>query len=101
MIVGKHKEQDQKQPGERPSGSRRRLIRLVIMLPLLLILVSIIFLFTTNFIPSESMEPTLLGHEAGYNQGTQSTHEKAVKDHIFVNKFDQNINTVFTIFLVG
>ena len=59
MIVGKHKEQDQKQPGERPSGSRTRLIRLVIMLPLLLILVSIIFLFTTNFIPSESMEPNL------------------------------------------
>ena len=45
------------------------------------------FFVQAFFIPSESMEPTLLGHEAGLNPSTNETHESAVKDHIFVNKF--------------
>lgn len=45
------------------------------------------FFVQAFFIPSESMEPTLLGHEAGYNEQTREKHDTAVKDHIFVNKF--------------
>lgn len=39
------------------------------------------FFVQAFFIPSESMEPTLLGHTAGVNN-----HTDTVNDHIFVNK---------------
>jgi signal peptidase I len=39
------------------------------------------FFVQAFYIPSESMEPTLLGHSAGFNG-----HEDTVHDHIFVNK---------------
>lgn len=39
--------------------NRRRLRRLKIMFPFLLVLVFLVYAFTTNFIPSESMEPTI------------------------------------------
>ncbi len=39
--------------------NQRRLRRLKIMFPFLLVLVFLVWAFTTNFIPSESMEPTL------------------------------------------
>lgn len=43
------------------------------------------FFVQAFFIPSESMEYTLLGHDAGTSE-TGATHEDTVHDHIFVNK---------------
>jgi signal peptidase I len=43
------------------------------------------FFVQAFFIPSESMEPTLLGHNAGRNI-SGDTHTDTVHDHIFVNK---------------
>ena len=44
------------------------------------------FFLQAFFIPSESMEPTLQGHGAGYQPGTGRTYPSQVHDHIFVNK---------------
>ncbi len=46
------------------------------------------FFVQAFFIPSESMENTLLGHEAGQPVAGDSsqTHKETVHDHIFVNK---------------
>ena len=44
------------------------------------------FFVQAFFIPSESMEPTLLGHDAGTKPGSSATHNDTVHDHIFVNK---------------
>lgn len=43
------------------------------------------FFVQAFFIPSESMEETLLGHDAGDSR-SGSTHTDTVHDHIFVNK---------------
>src|SRR5579884_2702880 len=43
------------------------------------------FFVQAFFIPSESMEPTLCGHDAGVNQ-RGVMHEDTCHDHIFVNK---------------
>ncbi len=52
MIVGGAKPR-------RERNTRSRLMRMAISLPLLFLLLALILLFTTNFIPSESMLPTL------------------------------------------
>jgi signal peptidase I len=58
----------------------------------ILVIVVMIFLLIRPFfvqafyIPSESMEPTLLGHEPGRNIVTGEEHTDSVHDHIFVNK---------------
>ncbi|HLK58662.1 MAG TPA: signal peptidase I [Chthonomonadaceae bacterium] len=45
------------------------------------------FFVQAFYIPSESMEPTLLGHDARtVNKDGKDIHEDAVHDHIFVNK---------------
>ena len=44
------------------------------------------FFVQAFFIPSESMEPTLLGHDAGSKLGSSNSHNDTVHDHIFVNK---------------
>ncbi len=44
------------------------------------------FFVQAFFIPSESMEVTLLGHDEGTNPYTGETHTDTVHDHIFVNK---------------
>ena len=44
------------------------------------------FFVQAFYIPSESMEPTLLGHEPGVAMQTQVNHTDSVHDHIFVNK---------------
>ena len=43
----------------REEFNRRRLRRLKIMFPFLLVLVFLVYAFTTNYIPSESMEPNI------------------------------------------
>jgi len=44
------------------------------------------FFVQAFFIPSESMEYTLLGHDAGSALIGETTHTDTVHDHIFVNK---------------
>ncbi len=44
------------------------------------------FFLQAFFIPSESMEPTLMGHKHGYNSATNKNYPDDVNDHIFVNK---------------
>jgi signal peptidase I len=44
------------------------------------------FFVQAFFIPSESMENTLMGHDAGTKLNSSSPHEDTVHDHIFVNK---------------
>ena len=44
------------------------------------------FLLQAFFIPTESMEPTLEGHDVGFNPRTAATYPDTVHDHIFVNK---------------
>src|ERR1041384_6128051 len=41
------------------------------------------FFLQAFFIPSESMEPTLQGHESGYQPGTGRSYSDRVHDHIF------------------
>ena len=59
---------------------------------ILLVLFVLLFLFFRPFcphlfyIPSESMEPTLLGHESGQNIVTGVNHTDSVHDHIIVNE---------------
>jgi len=44
------------------------------------------FLVQAFFIPSPSMEPTLLGHKHGYDAGIGVNYPEDASDHIFVNK---------------
>src|SRR5579871_6026399 len=44
------------------------------------------FFLQAFYIPSESMEPTLMGHDQGYNRSTDTQNNEAIHDHIFVNK---------------
>src|SRR5437867_13107701 len=44
------------------------------------------FFVQAFFIPSESMEPTLQGHNEGYNPMTGQNYPNTIHDHIFVNK---------------
>jgi signal peptidase I len=44
------------------------------------------FFVQAFYIPSASMEPTLLGHEPGHDLNTGVGYDDSVHDHIFVNK---------------
>lgn len=44
------------------------------------------FFVQAFYIPSESMEPTLMGHTKGYNPRTGAYYPETIHDHIFVNK---------------
>ncbi len=44
------------------------------------------FFVQAFYIPSASMEPTLLGHDASHNLGTGEDHSDTVHDHLFVSK---------------
>ncbi len=48
------------------------------------------FLFQAYFIPSESMEPTLMGHGRGVSS-TGVDYSDSVHDHLFVNKWGYRI----------
>lgn len=49
------------------------------------------FFVQAFYIPSESMEPTLLGHEPGHNMVTSVDHTDSVHDHIFVSKLSYRL----------
>lgn len=44
------------------------------------------FFVQAFYIPSESMEPTLMGHDEGTNANDQRSHSDTIHDHIFVDK---------------
>jgi signal peptidase I len=68
------------------SRSIAELVESLLMAGGLIFLIVRPFFVQAFFIPSESMEPTLLGHDAGISQ-TGVQYEDSVHDHIFVNKF--------------
>ncbi len=67
--------------------SAAELIESLLVAGVLVFLIIRPFFVQAFYIPSESMEPTLLGHEAGeIIRGTGGTYSDTVHDHIFVNK---------------
>ena len=50
------------------------------------------FLLQAFYIPSESMEPTLLGHKKGYDSNTGDNYAEDVNDRLFVYKFGIVLN---------
>jgi signal peptidase I len=75
-------------PPEVPPTARgiAEILESLIIAGVLVFLIIRPFFVQAFFIPSESMEPTLLGHNAGVNPETNSNHSDTVHDHIFVNK---------------
>ena len=61
------------------------LVESLIIAGVLVFLVIRPFFLQAFFIPSESMEPTLMGHNAGISQ-TGEEYKDTIHDHIFVNK---------------
>ena len=62
------------------------LVESLIIAGVLVFLVIRPFFLQAFYIPSESMEPTLMGHRKGYNPATDQTYPDDVNDRIFVNK---------------
>ena len=78
-------------PGRAPnaSGMARSIAEVLESLIIALVLVFLIirpFFVQAFFIPSASMEKTLLGHDAGTDAGDGTQYADSVHDHIFVNK---------------
>src|SRR5438105_9604558 len=67
------------------------LVESLIIAGVLVFLVIRPFFLQAFFIPSESMEPTLMGHNAGYNASTNQTYNDSVHDHIFVDKLSYRL----------
>ncbi|MCC6731187.1 MAG: signal peptidase I [Chthonomonadales bacterium] len=61
------------------------LVESLIIAGVLVFLIIRPFFLQAFFIPSESMEPTLMGHQAGLSP-TGVNHTDTINDHIFVNK---------------
>jgi signal peptidase I len=74
-------------PSRKPMArSLAELSESLILAGVLVFLIIRPFLLQAFFIPTESMEPTLEGHEAGASMSTNQTYTDTVHDHIFVNK---------------
>jgi signal peptidase I len=67
------------------------LVESLIIAGVLVFLVIRPFFLQAFFIPSESMEPTLLGHDKGYNPATSQNYGDSVHDHIFVDKLSYRL----------
>ncbi len=72
-------------PGDSWARGLAEILESLIIAGVLVFLVIRPFFVQAFFIPSESMENTLLGHEAGQST-TGVFHKDSVHDHIFVNK---------------
>ena len=78
--------------GETPSGAHKtsrniaEILEMLILAGVLVFLVLRPYFVQAFYIPSESMESTLMGHEAGTNPDTGVSHPDTVHDHLFVNK---------------
>ncbi len=78
-------------PGTRPEppGWARgfaEILESLIVAGVLVFLIIRPFFVQAFYIPSESMENTLMGHDEGTNQITGITHNDTIHDHIFVSK---------------
>lgn len=75
-------------PPETPGWARglAEILESLVIAGILVFLIIRPFFVQAFYIPSESMENTLMGHEAGTNPATGETHTDTVHDHIFVNK---------------
>ncbi len=75
-------------PQETHPGARSgaEILESLIIAGVLVFLIIRPFFVQAFYIPSESMEPTLLGHDPGHNLVTGIDHTDSVHDHIFVNK---------------
>ena len=67
------------------------LVESLIIAGVLVFLVIRPFFLQAFFIPSESMEPTLQGHEKGRNNQTNQDYPDSVHDHIFVDKLSYRL----------
>lgn len=65
--------------------SLREVMESILLAGTLVFLIIRPFLFQAFFIPTESMEPTLHGHEKGLSK-TMAFYPSTVHDHLFVNK---------------
>ena len=72
-------------PGDSWARGLAEILESLIIAGVLVFLVIRPFFVQAFFIPSESMENTLLGHDAGQST-TGVFHQDSVHDHIFVNK---------------
>ncbi len=71
--------------------SAAELIESLLVAGVLVFLVIRPFLLQAFYIPSESMEPTLMGHEAGYNLQTDESPPSSIHDKLFVNKLGYHL----------
>jgi signal peptidase I len=81
----------QSRPGaapEPPSWARgfAEILESLIVAGVLVFLIIRPFFVQAFYIPSESMENTLMGHDEGLNTATGVTHPDTIHDHIFVSK---------------
>jgi signal peptidase I len=75
------------QPIKAPfAKSVAELIESLLVAGVLVFLIIRPFFMQAFYIPSESMEPTLMGHEAGYNHITGDSPATSIHDKLFVNK---------------
>jgi signal peptidase I len=78
-------------PGTRPETASwargfAEILESLIVAGVLVFLIIRPFFVQAFYIPSESMENTLMGHDEGQNLQTGSSHTDTIHDHIFVNK---------------
>jgi signal peptidase I len=66
--------------------SAAELIESLLVAGVLVFLIIRPFFMQAFYIPSESMEPTLMGHDAGYNHMTGESPPTSIHDKLFVNK---------------
>ena len=78
--------------GDKPTGAHTisrgvaEMMESFIIAGVLVFLIIRPFVIQAFYIPSESMESTLMGHDAGSDSMSGSSHEDTIHDHIFVNK---------------
>jgi hypothetical protein len=83
---------EQTAPGEIPlhtrGGWKKPLGFTLLFLLVLLVGATVclrLFVFRYYYMPASSMEPTLMGHDAGTNPVTGEAHDEAIHDHFSAN----------------
>lgn len=88
MLLGIKSKAITAKPGEIHPGARgfAEILESLIIAGVLVFLIIRPFFVQAFFIPSESMEPTLMGHDAGQSRDFGPARSESIHDHIFVNK---------------